>query len=241
MIRHSKYFFISILIHITLLFLVLYTWKNYPRTIIEKCETRLCIELQNIHTEKKVKKKIQKEKKVINKKEKKVKKIVKKEPEKIKKKVTRIVEKKVIEVQKEEIVVKEVAVIVSEEKVIDIIKPKKKIFVKKIDKAPIKKEQVIFIKSAKDEYIEVNIQKIRTLISENLYYPRRARKKYITGDVVVKFLLDTDASVSHVEVEKSKSDILSRAAIQTIQDLSGKFPKPKQKITLHLPISYSLR
>lgn len=37
------------------------------------------------------------------------------------------------------------------------------------------------------EYIKVNIQKIAELIAENLHYPVSARRKGISGLVIVKF------------------------------------------------------
>jgi protein TonB len=78
------------------------------------------------------------------------------------------------------------------------------------------------------------------LLQENLYYPRRARKRGIIGEVLVKFKLSMDAKVYSIEVLSSKSDILSRAAIKTIEDLSGKFPKPNKELTLNVPINYTL-
>ena len=77
-------------------------------------------------------------------------------------------------------------------------------------------------------------------MQDNLYYPRRARKKGITGEVMVKFTLGVDAIVSNVEVLKSEKEILSRAAIKTIQDLSGEFPKPDEALSISVPISYKL-
>ncbi|MDD3451414.1 energy transducer TonB [Sulfurimonas sp.] len=90
------------------------------------------------------------------------------------------------------------------------------------------------------EYYELNIQKIVELLQEYLYYPRSARQKEITGVVKVKCTLDTDAKVHDVIVVESSNEILSRAAIKTIEDLSTKFPKPKSQTTLTIPITYSL-
>jgi len=91
-----------------------------------------------------------------------------------------------------------------------------------------------------NSYIDNNIVKIALLIQENLYYPRRARKKGIESTVKVKFFLHKDATVSEVSIIASNSDILSRSAIKTITDLSGAFPKPSNELTLTVPISYSL-
>ena len=90
------------------------------------------------------------------------------------------------------------------------------------------------------EYIDENIIKIRELIKDNLYYPRSARKRRVTGEVVVKFTISTDSEVHSIEIVSSKSDILSRAAKKTIENLSSEFPKPDEELILHVPISYKL-
>ncbi|MEA3370135.1 MAG: energy transducer TonB [Campylobacterota bacterium] len=91
------------------------------------------------------------------------------------------------------------------------------------------------------EYMDEHIKQIVNLLRENLYYPRSARKRGIVGEVVVKFTLSKDATVSLVEVISSKSEILSRAAIKTIEDLSGEFPKPNEELVLRVPINYELK
>ena len=85
-----------------------------------------------------------------------------------------------------------------------------------------------------------NIAQIVDLLQDNLYYPRRARKKGIIGEVMVKFTLGIDAKVSDIQVLKSNREILSRAAIKTIEDLSGNFPKPDEELSISVPISYKL-
>ena len=89
-------------------------------------------------------------------------------------------------------------------------------------------------------YMDQNILKIKELLQNNLYYPRSARKRGVTGDVIVKFKLSTSAQVHYVKVLSSSSEILSRAAIKTIEDLSGKFPHPNEELILHVPINYRL-
>lgn len=106
-----------------------------------------------------------------------------------------------------------------------------------------KKEPVAPIKpvlTPQKKYINQNILKIQKLLQENLYYPRRARKRGITGEVVVTFTLYTDATVSTISVLTSNSAILSRAAIKTIERLSGSFPKPEEELILSVPIEYRL-
>jgi protein TonB len=94
--------------------------------------------------------------------------------------------------------------------------------------------------SAQQEYKNNNLAKIAQLLKENLYYPRRARKRGIEGEVKVSFVIHKDAQLSDIKVLSSSSDILSRAAIKTLENLSGKFPKPSQELTLTVPIGYYL-
>jgi protein TonB len=95
-------------------------------------------------------------------------------------------------------------------------------------------------KELTEKYIKVNIQKIAQLLKENLYYPASARRRGTTGLVVVKFTLDTDAVVHNIEVVESSSEVLSKAAIETIKQLSEKFPKPSEEVILNIPINYHL-
>ena len=95
-------------------------------------------------------------------------------------------------------------------------------------------------KRLEQEYISEHIRKISQLLSENLYYPRSARKRNIQGAVIVKFTLSTSALAYNIEIVSSKNEILSRAAIKTIEDLSGSFPRPSEELVLHVPITYKL-
>lgn len=57
----------------------------------------------------------------------------------------------------------------------------------------------------------------------------------------MKFELSTEAKVNSIEIVTSENDILSRAAIKTLEDLSGKFPKPNEALVLEVPINYNLK
>jgi protein TonB len=91
------------------------------------------------------------------------------------------------------------------------------------------------------DYLDDNIVKIQELLKDNLYYPRSARKRGITGVIKVKFTILKNAEVNSIEVISSNNEILSRGAIKTIESLSGEFPKPKEELTIHVPISYKLK
>lgn len=91
-----------------------------------------------------------------------------------------------------------------------------------------------------DEYLQEHLALIKKLLEENLYYPRSARQRGIMGDVLVKFELSPNATIAYIKILKSPSEVLSRGAVQTIENISAKFPRPKKVLTLEVPISYRL-
>ena len=102
-------------------------------------------------------------------------------------------------------------------------------------KPPQKKEL-----SSQEVYINENLEKIRNLIKENLYYPRSARKRGITGEVLVSLTLSKEGRVESLEVKKSEHSVLGRAAIKTIEDIVDKLPLPQEELVIEIPIIYSL-
>ena len=247
MIRHSSSLFISISLHLFVAGLVFFLYSIYtpPKKIIEE-KKRVVIQLSNIVKEKKVQPQPMQTKTTTP---------PKKQKPKLKKKITpkKNVIKKKLSSQKKSSSKK--TIIVKKKK---ILKPTQHIIKKEIkkvmppqtisEKKPPLSPQIIKKAPKQDstatlqkDYIDKNLAKIRELIKENLYYPRRARKKHIVGDVIVKFKLSKDATISSIEVVSSKDEILSRSAIKTIEQLSSVFPKPKEAFTLEVPISYRLK
>jgi protein TonB len=230
MIRHSNSLLISLFVHATLLSILFFLYKSYSDS--KKIEEEmLCIKLCSIAQSKESteKKEIKEPKPVVQ--EKQI------EPKKVKKaEIPKEIAEKKIEIADEVVDIKPSLVKQTQKEVVAEPKPevKEKALVEKADDVLLSK------KAPQEEYIEINMQKIAQLLEENLYYPMSARKRNITGLVKVSFTLGTDAKVDNVKIIDSQSDILSRAAIKTIQDLSTKFPKPKKELTLSVPINYNL-
>ncbi len=252
MIRHSSSFFISIIVHLTLLIGVYFAWSSSLDTKEEHQEESVCLQLCNVKYEqeavdaKKEPKKNEQPKKPI---EQKVQKRVE-EPPKPKLAKKEVVIDKVLpevpEIQETEAVKElnteeEKSVVKEQEKRQEVVATVQK----KMPAEPEKKvqepknEQSIKV-DATQEYLKINTQKISELIRENLYYPMAARKRNITGRVSIKFTLCSSGEVNNIKIIDSSSDILSRAAIRTIEELSEKFPKPGINIILTLPIDYRL-
>lgn len=90
------------------------------------------------------------------------------------------------------------------------------------------------------EYMQTNLSAIIAMLHENFYYPLSARKRGIQGEVVVKFTLCKNKEIKDIKILKSAPEILSKAAINTIESLSGKLPAPAEELVLELPINYKL-
>jgi protein TonB len=221
MIRHSSSLLVSIIIHLVLFFTLVFFNNNYVKKKVTICEQKTSIKLNNY---------VYSKKQVIKPK------VIKKEV----KKNTNIVKKKKVLKTKHKPIAKQKPKVENPKKIIPVISDVTKVIEEEIIKE-VKEEKITSKENVAKKYIQDNISKIAKLLQENLYYPRRARKKGITGEVIVKFTLELDSSVNNIKIITSNKEILSRAAIKTIQDLSGEFPSPKEQLTIQVPINYSLK
>ncbi|MCK9472383.1 TonB family protein [Sulfurimonas sp.] len=232
MIRHKSSFFISLSIHALLFISLYFAWSGISKVQRTHLEHKICVELCRVEHQQKsiepVKEQIAKPQPKIEPKQKPkpiikqaLPKQIQETPKEISPEIAEISQDKPNPISKVEITKNEEALTHV------LLKPKKE---------DVKQEQ----DGSKDQYIKINTQKISELIRDNLYYPIAARKRNITGRVSIRFTLGVDAKVYYIKVVDSSSDILSRAAVKTIEELSGKFPKPEQEITLNLPIDYAL-
>lgn len=241
MLNHSKSLFLSLFVH-ALIVLSLFVLYKYVSTSIKPTEkeTKICVHLKYLKQKVTAEQKTAIHKKIIPKQTK-----VRKVKPLHKKVVKKIVKVKKAPVKKPEVVQEKIPM---KQK----IKEKEAESIEKIAMPTNQKSQrekktkivqnEIFEKkiSDKEQYIKENLTKISNLIKENLYYPRTARKRGIEGSVTVRFILHKDATVTQITTISSNSGILTRAAIKTIAELSGKFPKPSSELTLSVPIKYSL-
>ncbi len=89
-------------------------------------------------------------------------------------------------------------------------------------------------------------QAILNFIAENTVYPEEAKLNSITGRVLVKFIVETDGSVSGVAIDKSVDPILDAEAVRVVSSLP-KFEKPgikageKVRVWYMLPITFALK
>ena len=92
-----------------------------------------------------------------------------------------------------------------------------------------------------ESYLQEHLAIIVRLLQENLYYPKLARKRHIEGEVLAAFTLQTDGTIQDVTVKKHARDVLDRAAVRTIESLSGQLPHPQTELTLEVPIRFVLK
>ena len=234
-VRHSSSFLFSLVVHLALAVVVLFAYKSVIKVVNKKEQEIVCVKLSNVVIPKK--EAVVKPKKTLKQK------ITKPKPRPKKIKPLKSVEKikppkKVKPVQKPKPI----------EKINQIQKPPPQPVTMPTAQPPVQLQPDIssFTKNTpppttiKQDYVELNLPKIRQLIGENLYYPRSARRRGIEGRVIVEFVILKDGGVENIHILSSNKDILSRATIKTIQDLSFRFPKPKQKVSIKLPIDYVL-
>jgi len=91
-----------------------------------------------------------------------------------------------------------------------------------------------------EAYLNEHLAVIARLLRENLYYPKLARKRHIEGEVLASFMLLSDGTIREVSVKKHARYILDRAAVRTIESLSGLMPHPKTALTIEVPIRFVL-
>jgi len=237
MIRHSSSFLISILLHTFLLLTLFFVYKVIvKKQEIKKEKKLITVHLCTLSKEKKIQ-----AQKVQAKKQKIKPKLTPKKPE-VKK--SQIKEVQTLTPLKKEVLVVNEEIKRTAKSLQEDLKPLEE----KVEEVQEEITTRLDVESKEQrqsrlqqEYLDKNIQKIRELITNNLYYPRRARKRGITGKVMVKFTLLKDGNTDTISVVSSENEILSRAAVETIENISDKFPAPQQELILQVPIVYNLK
>lgn len=91
------------------------------------------------------------------------------------------------------------------------------------------------------EFVDAHLGEIRTLLIQNLKYPKNALRLKMQGEVRIAFRLKSDGSVDNIEVIKSSGfELLDEDARALIKNTAPQFPKPTKSISLSVPLSYLL-
>jgi protein TonB len=216
--------------HGALLLLLILVWKNIPSVKKVNFESKLSVELRHVICEEAVTKPTPQKPKV--------------KPKPLVKKAEVVKEEPIVIPEEEEVeIVEDVAEVINEvvETLEEPVTDVKVASIQDIVEEVVEEDANAKQRRLEQDYLQEHLSRISKLLQENLYYPRRARKRGIVGEVVVTFILTREGIAKFIEVQSSKSEILSRAAIKTIENLSGYFPKPTEELILHVPIAYRLK
>ncbi len=105
----------------------------------------------------------------------------------------------------------------------------------------VKDSPVESVESYQERYREENLSIIREAILSYLRYPPIARRMGWEGTVLIRFTLLPDGRLGESRVEKgSGHKVLDRSALEAVKLAHKDFPKPREKVTLVIPIVYRL-
>ncbi len=87
------------------------------------------------------------------------------------------------------------------------------------------------------------LQELQRQVEKAKYYPTRAKRRGITGRVVLRITISVAGVIDAVEIVSSDHSILAAAAKKTGNKLLGKTltPKPKKELRVDVPVVYELR
>ncbi|MBO5830452.1 MAG: energy transducer TonB, partial [Alistipes sp.] len=105
-------------------------------------------------------------------------------------------------------------------------------------------EEVLFTVEEMPTYQGGDLSKFRNWVQSNVKYPQIAMENGIQGNVVVKFIIEKDGTLSNVQVLQSPDQALSDAVIQVLRK-SPKWKPGKQRnkpvrVTFTLPVAFKL-
>ena len=107
-----------------------------------------------------------------------------------------------------------------------------------------KNEEVFDVVEQMPEY-PGGMQALFEFMSQNIKYPADAQKQKVEGRVLAKFIVETDGSISNIEVVKQAFPSLDAEAVRVIQAMP-KWKPGRQKgqavrVKFVLPINFSLK
>ena len=89
------------------------------------------------------------------------------------------------------------------------------------------------------------MQALFEFISQNIKYPADAQKQKVEGRVLAKFVIETDGSISDIEVVKNAFPSLDAEAVRVIQTMPKWIPGRQKgqavRVKFVMPINFSLK
>ena len=258
--RYLNSFFITLALYLIIAFALFVMFAD-EKIKAKKSESSKIISLNHIKLEKEVTKKKPVEKKQEDVKPKEVeakkvepkkvekKKIIKKvEPKKPKPKPKpkKIVKKKIVKKKVEKIVkakkikeIKKQEVAKTKNQKIEKVVEKKASSESKVTNTAKKTVSTPKEVDVREDYLNQHLAQIRSYITKNVKYPKRARIMHIQDVVRVKFTLLKNGEVTNITI-LSGSKHLQKATIQAVENASSFFPRVSKDIVIIIPIEYKL-
>ena len=107
-----------------------------------------------------------------------------------------------------------------------------------------KNEDVFDIVEQMPEY-PGGMQALFEFLKENIKYPEDAQKQKVEGRVLAKFVVETDGSISNIEVVKHAFPSLDAEAVRVIQAMPKWIPGRQKgqavRVKFVMPINFSLK
>ena len=107
-----------------------------------------------------------------------------------------------------------------------------------------KNEKVFDVVEQMPEY-PGGMQALFEFLKENIKYPEDAQKQKVEGRVIVTFVVETDGSISNVEVAKHAFPSLDAEAVRVIQAMPNWSPGKQKgqavRVKYTVPINFNLR
>ena len=107
-----------------------------------------------------------------------------------------------------------------------------------------KNEKVFDVVEQMPEY-PGGMQALFEFLKENIKYPEDAQKQKVEGRVLAKFVIETDGSISDIEVVKNAFPSLDAEAVRVIQAMPKWIPGRQKgqavRVKFVMPINFSLK
>lgn len=107
-------------------------------------------------------------------------------------------------------------------------------------------EKVALGESSKEKkeklYLSQKLSIISDLMKKHLKYPYLARRMGWEGQLVMSFVITPSGDIREIKVEKSTGyEILDKAAIETLLNISKYIPVPEVEVRVKLPVTFKLQ
>lgn len=91
--------------------------------------------------------------------------------------------------------------------------------------------------------INAYLNKVRLTLQKNLRYPSAARRRNISGTVLISFQVKNDGSLFNPRIKKDPDRFLSKAALELVERISIPLPPAgwQETFVIEIPLKYSLK